>query len=221
MLFLRGLFEMATDNTQLAVQVHLAEFSALRQEILDVLKWRDGLIFFSLGISGALFSFAFSADPKILVAPSFRHAALYLVPPLSAVVGGLWLSNAWRTYRIGVYIRDVIAPRLNTLISPPDSGRPADFEVLGWESSGQRILGEWQRRLLDLGILLGVFVFAGIAAQYIIISQQPGGLAIRLREVEYPLWYKLNCLIVVVSLALFCLYYWAGRMHVSFSRLRR
>jgi hypothetical protein len=114
---------MPTDQIQLAVQAHLAEFSALRQELLDILKWRDGLIFVSLGTTGALFSFAFSTDSHSGCPVPSRQAALYLVAPLATIIGGLWLGNAWRTYRIGKYIRDVLSPKLNTLIGPPERFR--------------------------------------------------------------------------------------------------
>jgi hypothetical protein len=52
--------QMTNDQIQLAVQVHLAEFSALRQEMVEMIKWRDQLVFLSLGISGTLISFALS-----------------------------------------------------------------------------------------------------------------------------------------------------------------
>jgi hypothetical protein len=89
---------MAADRPQLAIQVHLAEFSALRQEILEVLKWRDRLVFLSLGISGTLFSFAFSAGTVAVSDGPSRETALYLVAPLGAIIGGLWYVNTLRIY---------------------------------------------------------------------------------------------------------------------------
>jgi hypothetical protein len=63
---------------------------------------------------------------------------LYLVTPLAAVLGGLWQVNAMRTYRIGIYIRDALAPKLNDLLrNSTGAARVSSFEVLAWESSAE------------------------------------------------------------------------------------
>jgi hypothetical protein len=210
--------KMSDDPTQFAVQIHLAEFAALRQELLDVLKWRDGLLFASLGISGALFSFALSsteAEPNQL---SSRYLALYLISPLAAVICGLWMSNSWRAFRIGRYIRDFIAPKLNALVVLRVELRAADFEVFRWESSAERVLGEWGRRILDLGVLLSVFVLAGTGAQFLLLSEQTGPLRSRIESLAFPFWFELNCILLFASLILVFLHFLAGREHYSFPR---
>jgi hypothetical protein len=203
---------MASDRLQLAIQAHLAEYVALRQEMLEMIKWRERLVFFSLGISGALFSFALSADPSTLRSPTSRRLALYAVAPLAAAVGCLWLVNAQRIYRIGVYIRDVLASKINGLLAGPASpGQTSMFEAFSWESSSQRVMKKWSRRALEQIVLLFAFVVAGLSAQYAIIADQEGSIFARVRAVEHPVWYLANCLLASFSLALFVRHFWYGR----------
>jgi len=207
--------QMTNDQVQLAVQIHLAEFSALRQEMLEMIKWRDQLVFLSLGISGTLISFAFSDKGEVSSLMS-RRMALYLVSPLATTIGALWLVIAARIYRIGVYIGDVLAPALNELISTPPS-----LEVFKWQSSGHRLMKKWHRRLLEWVVLLCAFVFAGVVAQYIIVSNQLGPLCSRLLIVESPVWFALNCFLLLVSFLMFANHLLLGRRQVGSSVIRK
>jgi hypothetical protein len=207
--------QMTIDQIQLAVQVHLAEFSALREEMLEMIKWRDQLVFLSLGISGTLISFAFSDQDKASSLMS-RRMALYLVAPLATTIGGFWLVIAARIYRIGVYIGDVLTPALNELISTP-----APLEVFGWQSSGQRLMKKWRRRLLEWFVLLCAFVLAGLVAQYIIVSNQTGPLWSRLRTVESPVWFLLNCFLLLLSFLMFGNHLLLGRKQAGSSAIHK
>jgi len=203
---------MVSDRLKLAVQAHLAEYVALRQEMLEMIKWRERLVFFSLGISGALFSFAFSSDPNTLQSPSSRRLALYVIAPLAAAVGYLWLVNAQRIYRIGVYIRDSLAVKVNGLLAEPGPAGPtAMFEAFSWESSTHRVMNKWSRRVLEQVVLHLTFVFAGFVAQYFIITDQQGPFLDRVRAVEHPLWFWSNCVWVIASFVLFIRHFSLGR----------
>jgi len=132
-------------------------------------------VFLSLGMSGTLFSFAFSVDRPSVSSSISRYTALYLVPPLAAAIGGLWLVNAWRIHRISAYIRDILTPKVNELLAQaPIPGRASALEVFGWESSSQRVMQKWSRRVLEWAVLLSAFVFAGVVAQCVIISGATG-----------------------------------------------
>jgi hypothetical protein len=72
---------MGDDELQLAIQTHLAEYGALRQEMLEMIKWREQIVFLSLGISGALLSFSFSSDQNASNGLVSRHIALYRLAP--------------------------------------------------------------------------------------------------------------------------------------------
>jgi hypothetical protein len=212
---------MTKDRTELAVHVHLTEYSALRQEMLQMIMWRERLVFLSLGISGALLSFALSVDRPMQGSLMSRHMALYLIAPLAAAIGGLWLVNAHRIYRIGVYIRDILSPKINALLTDPaTTGRTTMFDVFSWESSNQRVMRKWWRRVLEWIVLLSAFVFAGLGAQYMIIIDRQGPFIDRVRTVESPLWFSVNCAVVFASLLLFIQHLWFGRKNTGSSGIR-
>jgi hypothetical protein len=192
---------------QLTVQAHLAEFAALRQEVLELIKWGDQLVFISLATSGALFSFAFSATGAGVVPPS-RRLALYLIPALSTAIGGLWISNGLRIARISAYLRDVLAPRVNAslaTVSPNTGDSPAIDEVLTWESSHQRDMHRWSRRLFEGFAVVMSFFFTGVLAQVLILQDSSGSILDRIRQVESPTAFGIN------SVILFSCLVWLGR----------
>ncbi len=178
-----------------------------------MLKWRERLVFLSLGISGALFSFAFSAEqPNSAIAS--RRLALYLVTPLASAIGWLWLVNAQRIYRIGVYIRDVLRPKINVILASYLTGEPiAAFQAFDWEASTQRIMHKWSRRVLEWVVLLAAFVLTGLVAQLLIVGEQGGSLRQRLGHVERPVFFYVNWLALGVTLGLFINHLAVGRKH--------
>jgi hypothetical protein len=202
---------MSYERIQSAIQVHLAEFSTLRQELLEVLKWRDQLVLLSLGISGALFSFAFSGEHTATMS-TFRRLALYLVAPLAAVIGSLWLVSAWRIARIGMYIRDQLAPKVNQLLVSSGGEHGSAFDLLGWESSAERLEYKWPRRLCEWIGLLSAFVLPGVVAQFVIFSETAGSLGQRVRELDSPTMFCFNCALIGSSLALFLLHLYLGKI---------
>ncbi len=203
---------MSYDRVQFAIQAHLAEFSALRQELLEMLKWRERLVFLSLGISGTLFSFAFSAEQHADATAMSRRLALYLVPPLASAIGALWLVNTWRIRRIGVYIRDELRPKLNQLLSThPSDEHALAFEVFSWEGSAERLMHKWARRLCEWIVLLSAFVLAGVVAQFLIIFEKGGSLKQRLTQLDSPTMFFFNCLVLAASLLLFLHHLGVGR----------
>jgi hypothetical protein len=214
---------MSTDKSQAAIQVHLTEYVALRQEMLEMIKWREQLVFLSLGISGALLSFSFSSDQPVSSALRSRHIALYLVAPLAAALGGLWQVNAMRIYRIGIYIRDVLTPKINALLKdvPTAPAGATPFEVFAWESSNERVMHKWLRRILEWLVLILAFVASGVLAQYLIITTEPGGLRHRFLALEIPWLYVANTVLLFLSLGLFLRHLLLGVRNKASSVLSR
>lgn len=135
--------------------------------------------------------------------------------PLASVTGWLWLVNARRIYRIGVYIRDVLRPRINMILASYAAGeRAIAFQVFDWETSTQRVLHKWARRLLEWVALLAAFVLTGLAAQLLILREQAGPLGQRLSRVELPWFFYADWLVLAVTLALFI-------KHLAAARKRR
>jgi hypothetical protein len=90
----------------------LAEFTALRQEILNRLSIQNGIIGLQLTAAGALFGFALSSVSQTTL--------LVIIPMLSYVLLTRYLMHGTVIADISDYIRQVLSPRI------PDG--------LGWES---------------------------------------------------------------------------------------
>jgi len=216
---------MTTDNTirQMELQVHLAEFSALRDEILALIKWRDGLVFVSLAISGALFSFVFSSSTTNNAGISASASALYLIAPLSSLVGGLWMVNTWRIYRIGNYIRDVLATRINNLLNTTAgfSQTTSKIEVFEWQTSKQRLDFKWQRRVVEWFVYVMTFVVSGMLAQILILTSSKGPLHTQFKSLQFSWVFILNTCLIVIIFILFVLYLKKGRGQESKTKIER
>ncbi|HJQ34937.1 MAG TPA: hypothetical protein VJ866_22500 [Pyrinomonadaceae bacterium] len=185
---------------ELAIQAHLEEFSALRAELLELIKWRENLIFFSLAISGALFSFAFSSQSSNSAESLSPKLALYLVSPLASVIGGLWMTNTWRIRRIGLYIRDVTTPRLNAALESFDSKvhMGGVIKVFEWQASSHRIFYQWPRLLFEWMVLVTTFVLSGVTAQLILLRNTQGSIIQRIAQLDFPMFYVIDWALVVL-----------------------
>lgn len=208
---------------ELAVQVHLEEFSALREEMLEIIKWRENLVFFSLAISGALFSFSFSIQPQNNVDMMSPRLALYLIAPLAALIGGLWMVNTWRIHRMGLYIRDVIATRLNEILKEYSSDLPigTGAEVFAWQSSSHRILYKWPRRVFEWMVLLTTFILSGITAQLILLKNTSGSIIQRIAQLDFPPFYVANWLLIAIIFLVLLNHLLKGRQQRSSSIIVR
>jgi hypothetical protein len=82
----------------------LAEFHALRAEILLRLENQHGLYVLQLGASGAILSFA--------LADTSHLAAAFLVPLLSYLVGYRFYMMGMEIGQIGIYIQESLSPRI-------------------------------------------------------------------------------------------------------------
>jgi hypothetical protein len=214
-------FWMRSESINLAFQAHMAEYAALRQELLEIIKWRDRLVFSSLGISGALISFSLSSSSTAQADATPRRLALYLVAPLASVIGGLWFVNSWRIHRIGAYLRDVIAVRVNLLLTAegdPPSSRV--LEVLSWEQSAHRLQHKWLRRITEWLTLVVSFVLTGVIAQFLIVRLQPGPLWRRILNIEMPMVFVLNCVMLAACGGLLVHHLLIGRSYRSVSPIR-
>jgi hypothetical protein len=195
---------MSDNNKDLAIQAHLAEFSALRDEMLTLIKWREGLVFICLGISGSLFSFVL-ATPKGESNLDPR-SVLYVIPLISFLTGGLWMVNSWRMNRIGLYLRDKITVRLNALLQLDlNTEHKEAYQVLGWESSQERLMFKWKRRLFEWAMYATCFSMTGTVAQ-ILIQPRPSITLVTLVAVRYPTWYVVNWGLVLSTFVLFTMY---------------
>jgi hypothetical protein len=185
-----------------ALRACLAEYSALRDEILLTLRWRQNLMFASVASAGALFSFAL-ADPAAgqSGAPS-KALALYLIAPICSLSGLLWVDASWSMYRASFYIGEVLSAKVNSMISGMGvrgSGDRVLPGVLGWENSTHRNMRGPGTRFLQILGYVGSFVGPGVISQVLILTgsgRYPFGRAPKL---DIPVVYLLNWAFIVAA----------------------
>jgi hypothetical protein len=114
------------------IQLVLAEYSALRQEILKRIEARYQLISLTLIIAGTILTFGLQPD-----SPS---AILFVFPILSAFLASIWSHNLRMIRRVSNFIRDHIE---------------AKYIATGWE-------GAIKDEVYSLSWLSGIIASSGI-----------------------------------------------------------
>jgi hypothetical protein len=79
------------------IEVLLAEFSALRDEILQNLSMQWNTFVFQLTTTGIVFSFALTDKSRV--------GFLLIIPVVSYALGGRFLHGSRAIQEIGIYIR--------------------------------------------------------------------------------------------------------------------
>jgi hypothetical protein len=87
-----------------AVEVLLAEFSALRDEILQHLSMQWNAFVFQLTATSIVFSFSLTDKS--------RTGFLLIIPVISYALGGRYLSNRRAVQEIGTYVMNELSPRV-------------------------------------------------------------------------------------------------------------
>ncbi|RYC13715.1 hypothetical protein [Nocardioides zhouii] len=143
----------------------LAEFDALRAEILNLRQTQKNIVSIALAAYAGLFSFALGGDGDARL--------LTVVPPLGLVLCILQLSESFQIDRIGSYLRTTVWPEVMAL---------SDYAHSWEEQHGKR---SWLSRsagavLLD-GTLPVLLFGAGVAA--IILGPDLSGTSLALEWV--------------------------------------
>jgi hypothetical protein len=95
---------MSSDAARRRVDVAIAEFTALRAEMLDRRGSQKNLAGLALAAFAALFTFSLGRDGD--------ERVLLLVPPLGLVLCILHLTESFHIYRLNQYIRRKLWPEL-------------------------------------------------------------------------------------------------------------
>jgi hypothetical protein len=96
--------ELASDEAERNQSAALAEFTALRAEILARQGYQHTMMALNLTISGALFSFALTQPSRLL--------ALLVVPFVSFMIGGRFIAQDYGIEEIGSYIQEYLSKRV-------------------------------------------------------------------------------------------------------------
>lgn len=147
---------MASDDADRDQSGALAEFAALRAEILARQAHQHTMMALNLTISGALFSFALTQTSRVL--------ALLVVPFTSFMIGGRFIAQDHGIEEIGTYISAHLSPRV--------SGG------LGWEEfvRNNRVVN---RKRIYFGLDPLFIAFPGIATAALALCTRPVFLALR------------------------------------------
>ena len=123
-------------NDELRSEI-LAEFSALRSEMLRRIEMRQQILTFTLTIAGTLLAFGLQ-----------KNVILLIYPILALFLANLWTQHDNRIGEIAVYIRNEIEPLL---------------EGVNWETYISRMYTGHKFRLVEF-YALGLFWVVGILA---------------------------------------------------------
>ena len=135
----------------LVLSVWLAEYDKLKDEQIQRIGFRDNLLYVTLGVFGAIISFAVSS--------SANYYAFLVLPWACLILGWTYLINDQKISAIGRYIRLTLVEKVKQ-----KSGY-VDLEALfGWEIAHRSDTRRSRRKIEQLIIDEITFVLSGIVA---------------------------------------------------------
>lgn len=168
------------NGKQLLLEVYLKEYDKLKTEQTARIGFRDNLLYVTLGLFGAVFSFAFSQTT--------HYYALLVLPWICLILGWTYLVNDEKISALGKYIRKNLAEIVK------NQPGIADVEsIFGWEIVHRSDERRKRRKIEQLVIDEITFVFSGtasIAAFWLLVPQ--AHLLIQLLS-----WVELGLLVIL------------------------
>ena len=141
--------------------VFLKEYDKLKSEQTQRIGFRDNLLYVTLGVFGAVVSFAVS-NPS-------NYYALLVIPWVSVILGWNYLVNDEKISAIGKYIRLTLVEKVKEKTSHSDIE-----SFFGWEIAHRSDNRRKRRKIEQLIIDEITFVLSGIfaiVAVYLLIPQ--------------------------------------------------
>ena len=145
-------------------EILLKEYEALKAEQLERIKTRDNLIYISLGVFGAIFSYA------MFQIEADRSIALLVLPTLSLVLAWTYIVNDEKISQLGKYIREQLVEEIKNEAKSDQTNH-----IFGWESFHRDDDGRIPRKILQTAIDLMAFGLppaVGIAMYYCLLPQE-------------------------------------------------
>ena len=143
------------------VDVHLAEYKALKDEQRDRIRARDNLPYITLTVFAAVTYFAFGQTTT-------HYPALLLLPVACFILGWTHLANDRKVDEIGHYFRSHLAPALS------------DEPVLVWETSHRN--GPRRRYRKIIQAVVDMLAYCGTATAavlaYLIVTPLPAPIGL-------------------------------------------
>jgi hypothetical protein len=156
-----------SDKDQI-LEILLAEYDKLKSEQAQRIGFRDNLLYATLGLFGAILSFA--------VSNVANYYALLVVPWVCLILGWAYLINDEKISAIGEYIRYNLVERLKE-----QTGHSNSEALLGWEVKHRLDRHRKRRKFQQLLIDEITFVASGaiaIISFWFLVASPPLGLMV-------------------------------------------
>ena len=134
----------------------LEEYKAIKSEQLARIKTRDTLLYISLSIFGAIFSYVLFGENT-----NDKSIVLLSIPTVSFILGWTYVVNDEKVSQIGKYIRLELTPKIEKFI---DTKVKQDMTVFGWESYHRSDPKRTARKILQVFVDLVVFIVPSIVS---------------------------------------------------------
>ncbi|WP_315788875.1 hypothetical protein [Fischerella sp. JS2] len=137
-------------DTQRMLEVFLQEYEKLKDEQAQRIGFRDNLLYFTLGVFGAIISFA--------VSNKANYYALLVIPWVCLILDWTYLVNDEKITAIGKYIRLTLVEKIKE-----QTGNTDIESIFGWEIAHRNDQRRRRRKIEQLTIDQITFVFSGIS----------------------------------------------------------
>lgn len=136
---------------QQMLQVYLQEYEKLKEEQAQRIGFRDNMLYVTLGVFGAILSFALSEK--------INYYALLVIPWVCLILGWAYLVNDEKISAIGKYIRLSLTEKIKE-----QTGYTNTESIFGWEIAHRSDQRRKRRKIEQLIIDEITFVLSGIVA---------------------------------------------------------
>ena len=133
------------------LEVLLAEYNCLKSEQAQRIGFRDNLLYVTLGVFGAVVSFALSAPG--------HYYALLVIPWVCVILGWTYIVNDEKISSMGRYIRYELAAKVKTC-----TGHDELETLLGWEVAHRDDQHRKRRKIQQLIVDEITFAVSGLIA---------------------------------------------------------
>jgi hypothetical protein len=138
-------------DKQQMLEVYLKEYEKLKDEQTQRIGFRDNLLYVTLGVFGAIISFAFSNKTN--------YYALLVIPWGCLILGWNYLVNDEKISALGRYVRLTLVEKIKE-----QTGYTDIESIFGWEIAHRSDKRRKRRKIEQLIIDEVTFVFSGVVA---------------------------------------------------------
>ncbi len=161
--------DLDMEHKQQMLEIHLHEYEKLKEEQAQRIGFRDNMLYVTIGVFGAILSFALSGGKN-------NYYAFLVIPWVCLILGWTYLINDEKISAIGRYIRYNLVNKIQEL--DPDTNIESIF---GWETAHRSDKRRLRRKIEQLVIDEITFVLSGIVALlafWFLVSQPNGTIKI-------------------------------------------